>query len=114
MNLRKRKSTERQAEKSIHNADNMENTESNFLSEEERLLNRSFQGGKRVKLEETKAVFNEALKNEDDGNDINDCIDNDGDWEEVDGPANKRVSTKVSHKVMCNYYFFLTNLTLCE
>lgn len=87
MNLRKRKSTEKQAELRDHSTDDTENTNPSFLTEEERELNNISRGGKRVKVEEVKSVLNETIKIEDSSSSINDC-EEDSDWEEVDEKPN--------------------------
>lgn len=97
MNLRKRKSKEKQVEIFNHSVEDTEDATSS-LTNEERALNENFWGNKRVKLEETKAVLNEIVNIEDEGGGFNDRDDNSSDWEKVDENATTRVNTKVSDK----------------
>lgn len=103
MNLRKRKSTERQVDNFKHVNDDNEITAPSFLFEDENFLNETLLSNKKVKLEETKAVLDETVKIEDEGTGFNDYEKNNSDWEEVKEVANKRVGTKVSDKFMSKW-----------
>lgn len=98
MNLRKRKSIEKQVEIFKYREKDTEDTAISSFTEKERALSNNFWDDKRVKVEETKTVLNETVKIEDEGAGLNDCEKNDSVWEEVGEKANKRVNTKVSDK----------------
>lgn len=98
MNLRKRKSTEEQVEIVIDNFEDIENTAPNFLTKEERDLNRKLRSSKRSKLEETKTAKSETTKLEDDNKDKNNCEDYGNDWEECDHKEDKFVDAYISER----------------
>lgn len=76
MNLRKRKSTEKQIDTSTSSTGDIENTASRFLTKDGRVLNKNLRGSKKVKLEEVKTVLDVTVKIEDDPNGINECKEN--------------------------------------
>lgn len=94
MNLRKRKSKEKQVESPRNDADDIENTVTGHLTEEERALNKSSRGYKKVKLEERKTVLNEIVKTEDESGDFDDCEDDDSNRGEAEENADAEVSDK--------------------
>lgn len=94
MNLRKRRSTEKEIENFRHTTDDVENTASSFLTEEERALNENVWNRKRVKLEETESVLNKKIKSEDDKDDFNDYEEDESDWEDLDKRVNMNKVSK--------------------